>query len=249
MARDAGQSTLLGVFARYWQPGQAKTRLAAKIGEEAAARLHRLFVETTLSRLACPETAAARWLAVTPADSLGQFQPLAAVSRHSWEVLPQEAGDLGRRMEHFFRRALKKFDRAILLGSDSPDLPRPFVAAAFRELTAAPVVLGPAADGGYYLIGLSASFLAGRWPSTLWDEMPWSSPRLLTETLRRVVQCGLDYRLLPEFRDVDQWEDLVALHGRLGNAGSQLEAELKVLRDAVAEIVAGGLRIAERADG
>src|SRR5688572_30399608 len=118
MIRDAARSsaaegTLLGVFARYWEPGRVKTRLATRIGDESAARLHRQLVETTLLRLA--GIGGEQWLAVSPGEALPR---VAQESRAAagWRISEQNGADLGARMGDFFARAFAAADRAVLVG-------------------------------------------------------------------------------------------------------------------------------------
>jgi glycosyltransferase A (GT-A) superfamily protein (DUF2064 family) len=116
----------------------------------------------------------------------------------------------------------------VLIGSDSPDLPTELMDQAFASLLQTPVVVGPAADGGYYLIGIAASSRASDL-TFLFDDMPWSTPAVLSETLERLECRGVGYHLLPPWRDVDEWEDLVALYRRLSQPASRLDEMLAAL--------------------
>ena len=237
MAEPAA-GTLLGVFARYWTPGKVKTRLARRIGNESAARLHRQFVETTLSRLA--GIAAQQWLAATPGETVALIAAECACVR-TWQVVPQTDGDLGERMQSFFRDASRGADRVVLIGSDSPDLPRAYVEQAFAELSRAPVVLGPAADGGYYLIGIAAKLLASRDASFLFEAMPWSRPELLSTTLSKLEQRNIGCRLLRSWRDVDDWSDLMELGRRLAEKQFVPDQALADLQAAVKSVISFNL--------
>ena len=226
--------TLLGVFARYWVAGDVKTRLARRIGNVSAARLHRQFVETTLTRMA--GIAREQWLVVTPPEAIG------AVSREcgpaqGWRIKAQVEGDLGRRMQSFFLRALEVADRAVLIGSDSPDLPPEYIDEAVAELSRSAVVVGPAADGGYYLIGLAADLVQDGDSSILFDDMPWSSDDLLSTTLGRLAARQIDCHLLPPWSDVDDWSDLVQLHRRLCDDRDAADKALADLRTVVEQVI------------
>src|SRR5205807_3280651 len=130
-------------------------------------------------------------------------------ARGRYDLARQRNGDLGQRMAGFFTEQLEDgAARVVLVGTDSPSLPASFVQQAFHELDSADVVLGPAADGGYYLIGC-----AGRVPP-VFDGVAWGEPRVLLETVARLPA---DYRLalLPPWYDVDTLADWWALRGHL----------------------------------
>ena len=198
-------TTQLGMFAKHWQPGAVKTRLAASIGNEAAAALHRQFVQTLLSRF--QNVADRQYLCFTPADAAESFRDL---DLGCWTLDPQAAGDLGARMQHYFSSALSKISapRAILIGSDSPDLPLEFLEEAFDKLREFPVVLGPTTDGGYYLLGLSQTV------PPIFDNIPWSTAEVWPQTIARLTVAGIPYHVLPQWYDVD---DLAGLR-RLCNS-------------------------------
>ena len=196
---------LLGMFAKYWEPGQVKTRLAATLGEQPSARVYQVFVETLIHRLA--DVADHRILAFAPPDREHNFQQVQA----TWDLQRQlDPGDLGDRMQNFFETALRDgFDRVVLIGSDSPDLPVDVLHQAFEQLGDHDVVLGPSLDGGYYLIGV-----AGQVPS-VFDGMPWSSPELWETTVRRLTEQQCRFAVLPTWYDVDTLADLTLLNKKL----------------------------------
>ncbi len=240
MANEAGSGSakggsLLGVFARYWTPGQVKTRLAASIGHDAAASLHRQFVTTTLARLA--GIADQQWLAMTPSGKISRMAEMGDAAR-GWTVIAQGGGDLGQRMQKFFDAGLLAADRVVLVGSDSPDLPRRWIAEAFAELARVPVVLGPSVDGGYYLLGMAAKLLSALDLAFLFEAIAWSTPQVLPMTLARLASRGIDCHLLPPWRDVDEWPDLVELHTRLTACDARYDESLRELRAAVGQVVA-----------
>ena len=218
-------TTQLGMFAKHWQPGTVKTRLAASIGNEAAAALHRHFVQALLDRF--QNIADRHILCFAPADSADSFGQL---NLGCWTLEPQAAGDLGSRMQHYFSAALLAFPlplplgegrgeglatnntprhRTVLIGSDSPDLPRKYLAEAFDKLYDVPVVLGPTDDGGYYLIGLSDKV------PPIFDNIPWSTPQVWPQTIARLTAAGIPYHTLPQWYDVDDTAGLRRLHDSL----------------------------------
>jgi len=191
-----------GVFAKYWQPGQAKTRLAAGIGAAAASELYLQFIRTTLHRFR--QVADRRVAVVTPVDREDEFR---GILPEEWDLQRQTAGDLGARMAAYFARAFAAgFCRVVLIGTDSPTLPRRFVAQAFEALMRNDVVLGPAEDGGYYLIGFRQQATPGM--SQIFERIIWSGPDVFEATRERIAEARLSAGLLPRWYDVD---DLAAL--------------------------------------
>jgi hypothetical protein len=188
----------LGMFARYWEPGRVKTRLISELGVSAAADLHRRSVQTLAWRFRA--VGDVRTICVTPSNRVDGLRE--AIPRE-WSVEPQADGDLGRRLHAFFSpRVAGGTDPIVVIGSDSPTLPLASIERAFRELQDNPVVLGPADDGGYYLIGLR-----GLVPP-LFDDLPWGTDRVLEITRRRLDEVGIAYALLEPWYDVDRPADL-----------------------------------------
>ena len=187
------------MFAKFWAPGEAKTRLAADIGSEQAAQLHKVFVQTLLERFG--RTADRRTIVYAPAN---RAEPFAALARAEWKLAAQTEGDLGRRMQSWFELVFAAgARRAVLIGSDSPTLPMSFVESAFHLLKDNDIVLGPADDGGYYLIG------ASRPTPPIFENMVWSQPTVWDETVARLEAAGSRYAALPRWYDVDEWDDLL----------------------------------------
>lgn len=195
----------LGLFAKHWTPGRVKTRLAAAIGDAPAAEFHRVCVVTLTERLA--DLADRRTVVYSPTSAAEQFRR--AIS-HDWELRAQSAGDLGRRLRAFFVAAFAEgARRVVVLGSDSPSLPRTYVRDAFDCLETHACVLGPAADGGYYLVGLADRALP------IFEDIPWSSPQTLAATQTRLRALAARWAELPPWYDVDGLPDLLRLQTEL----------------------------------
>jgi len=189
--------TLLGVLAKHWTPGAVKTRLAAAIGDHQAAVVYHDMLATTLARFAA--LADRRRVVFTPSDQRDDF---AHLTDSAWELEPQIDGHLGHRIEHCFSHALAQgFERVVLIGADTPTVPAEFVAGAFRLLTRRSVVFGPAADGGYYLVG------AARRVPPIFTDIPWGTPEVWVSTKRRMEQAGIAWAELPTWWDVDDDRD------------------------------------------
>jgi len=127
-----------------------------------------------------------------------------------YELTAQPEGDLGGRMAAFFDSVFQQgASQAVLVGTDSPTLPLSYISRAFEQLEEVDLVLGPATDGGYYLIGLSGSI-----PS-IFQNMNWSRPSVLADTMNRLRGSSWRLGLLPPWYDVDTLDDWQMLRGHL----------------------------------
>ena len=183
------------VFGREPRAGRVKTRLAEAIGGAAAAAVYAFLLEHALAvaRATCYELR----LSLADAPSRGWVPPFGI------EHDLQSSGDLGERMAHAFRLAFDDgADRVLLIGSDIAHLRRGHLERAFAALAERPVVLGPAADGGYWLVGQ-------RRPGTdLFSGVPWSSPDTAAVTRRRLAAQGVRWTEIATLHDVDAVDDL-----------------------------------------
>lgn len=189
-------------FVKFPEPGKVKTRLARHVGPEEAARLYRELVEKNMQVLTSLAAEGIQtWIAFDPPH---QRQAVEAWLPGAQAYFPQEGNDLGERMSHAFDYGLARAGHVMALGSDTQGLTREILLEGFEALAKQDVVLGPARDGGYYLIGLKKAC------SYLFEDMVWSHPVVLAMTMARVRQHVLSYALLPELNDLDEIEDLVA---------------------------------------
>lgn len=184
-------------------PGLAKTRLAESIGQDAAAAVAAAFIDDTITT-ARDEGWKLR-LVVTPAEAAPSFSQLAGGAPADIQV----DGDLGDRIGAALRDSVARGQRPVLIGSDSPDLPRSIIGTAFILLQSNDVVLGPATDGGFYLIGCR------EFPIGLFEGVPWSTPAACEAVVRNARARGLSIAFLPEWEDVDDLESLIALKERI----------------------------------
>lgn len=198
--------TTLGLFVKNPEPGRVKSRLAASIGDVAAAALYRAFLSDLIPRFR--STGVRRVLAYSPAEAAAR-EFFAQQSAGSYELWPQPLSGLGTRMRQFFEAFGP--DPVVLIGSDSPTLPVGFPNVAFAMLQRADVVLGPATDGGLYLIGLNQQ--RRTWP--IFDEVDWSTSRVLDQVMRRLVELDARVEVLPPWYDIDEPRDLPFLRGHL----------------------------------
>lgn len=186
-----------------------KTRLTSDLSSEQAASLRAaLFLDTVdvARSLGAPVR-----VCVTPADAQEQIASLV----HDVEVAPQSEGDLGLRMFDAFIAGFESGARAVVvIGSDLPTLPRSHLEEAFRQLeTGADSVFGPADDGGYYLVGISARCVTnmGDWDlgRQLFSGVIWGSDAVLQQSLAAASRAGLSAELISAWYDVDRPEDLM----------------------------------------
>ncbi len=203
--RTENHDKVFGLFAKWPKPGAVKTRLAAETSPEWAADVARAFL---LDMLDCFASVRVRRILAFAPDS--EESAFAEVVTGRFQLVPQVNGDLGARLADFFEQQFRAgAQQVVVIGSDSPSLPAEFIDEAFAKLDAADVVLGPATDGGYYLIGCARP-LPG-----LFLGIPWSGPRVLLETMKRASQLDLRLALLEPWYDVDSLADWWMLQGHL----------------------------------
>lgn len=186
------------VFQKYPKPGTVKTRLAQSIGAEKAARLYAFLIRHTH-----------RQLAGLDADIFVFYK--GPISRKDYpekkyQFHAQESGDLGAKMKHSFRQVFSQgYEQALVIGTDCYELQARHINKAFDLLLDKDLVLGPAVDGGYYLLGLRKQ------ADLLFEDISWSTSMVLQETLRRAETAGLSLAFLEKLPDVDRYEDLGVL--------------------------------------
>lgn len=203
------ESRALVVFARAPVRGAVKTRLAASLGDAEALAVYRAMGRRVMEGVA--RVAACDVVVSCTPDTLGEL--VRAWLGDRWRIEGQGEGDLGARMASAIdRRVADGAGRIVVIGTDCPDVDADVVDQAFDALRDADVVLGPASDGGYYLIGVQRAL------PVLFDDVPWSSRTTLRTTLYRAAATGLTVVLLNELRDIDtadDWEAWTAAGGSL----------------------------------
>jgi rSAM/selenodomain-associated transferase 1 len=184
--------------------GEVKTRLCPPLTPVQAAALARCFLLDRLEQLR-DVSEGDPLVAFAPKERAAEMRGLAPAGTR---LVPQEGADLGARMDRLLTDLLAEgFGGAIAVGTDTPTLPTAYVRRACAALRdeAVDLVVGPAEDGGYYLIGLRAPAPA------LFTNMRWSTETVMADTLDRVRRLGLRHALLPTWFDVDRGEDLARL--------------------------------------
>ena len=186
------------VFAKVPRPGRVKTRLAAAIGDDAAASLYRDLGRRVLDGVRGGPYRLSVY--IDPANELAAARDW--LGEAGVVFRPQEGEDLGERLADAFRRELERARHVCAIGTDAPAVDGRVAERAFAELAGNDLVLGPALDGGYYLIGAR-----GHWPE-LFRGVPWSTEDVLTATLARASALGLRTAILDPLPDIDTVEDL-----------------------------------------
>jgi rSAM/selenodomain-associated transferase 1 len=207
-------TTALIIMAKAPDPGLAKTRLIPALGAQGAARLAQRLLEHTIQTAAQTSCFGHRELCVTPNASHQVFEranntATTAGQPQAFAVTNQGEGDLGARMQRAFERALARFDSAILIGTDAPGMTAQHLDQAARDLARHDVVLVPALDGGYTLIGLKQSI-----PS-LFADMVWSRADVMAVTRARLSACQTTWHEYPPMADIDEPQDLIHLPAAL----------------------------------
>lgn len=193
-------------FVKYPEKGQVKSRLSTEFDETLTVELYKKFVHDLLAML--NKTDFTTVICYHPKSTLDKFTMW--LGSHYY-YLPQKGENLGQRMKNSFIDAFaNNFERAIIIGSDSPDLPLDYINQAFSSLKNHDVVIGPCSDGGYYLIG----FTQNTFLPNAFEEINWSTETVFSETMNTLSNNGLKIRILPKWSDVDTLSDLIAFFKR-----------------------------------
>lgn len=188
------------VFARAPVPGKTKTRLIPALGEQGAAQLHARLIERTLERLtAVADADVSLWC--TPSGEDSCLQAYARVCGATVQL--QRGSDLGRRMQFAFADTLQTAPWAIVVGTDCPDMQTADAEQAAADLQkGTDAVIGPAFDGGYYLLGLR------RLSPALFTDVPWGTDQVWPTTRERLQRLGWSWSTVTRRRDLDRPDDL-----------------------------------------
>jgi uncharacterized protein len=188
---------LLIVFSKNPVAGRVKTRLAASIGDRAALEVYETLRAMTLQAASAAEcTKAVFYSDFIPADDL-------FLRTEGFDAFLQEGNDLGERMHRAFLEGFGLgFDHVVLIGTDCPELSSFLIDQAFGELEIQDAVLGPARDGGFYLVGLNHPM------PELFLDRKWSTSGVLNESLGILRKQHAEYALLPALSDIDTIKDL-----------------------------------------
>ena len=195
--------TALIIFVKNQRYGQVKTRLAAKLGHDQAFEAYKILVQHTLQ------------ISLTiKADKFLFYHE--KIEKDEWpgiaERLVQRGDDLGTRMKNAFALLFSKnYDKVLIIGSDCLEITDSIIEQGFSKLDSTDVVIGPARDGGYYLLGLKEN------SPLLFENIEWSTSKVLAQTTKACKENNLDYSMLELLNDIDEAGDWLkakqALHG------------------------------------
>lgn len=187
--------------------GKVKTRLAPPLSKKDAARLYECFIQDTFSRISVlkgidiiaaytPNGMAAKVKKIAPPDIT---------------IIPQKGKDLGERLQNIFSQLFSiGYKMVAIIGTDSPDLPVEYIKKSFSMLKGTTeLVLGPAEDGGYYLIAMSTEC------KEIFENIPWSTNIVFKKTIEKAERVGLKAAILPKWYDVDDIDSLKVLRDNL----------------------------------
>jgi rSAM/selenodomain-associated transferase 1 len=206
MAESKSENRLI-VFAKAPIAGEVKTRLTPFLTAESAAQLHKNLVEHTLVTVTSIENCSVElWVG---SDHLWWGE---LAKRFAVEVFQQCGNDLGERMLFALDDALQRSHKVLIVGTDCPSITPQYLADAFECLDRESVVIGPADDGGYVMLGLRRSV------PLLFTNMEWGSANVFPETVSRLETAGLGWCELESLMDIDRPDDFLTL--------SQLKPEL-----------------------
>lgn len=232
-AGNATQKVIL-VFTKYPTPGFAKTRLIPALGPRGAAQVSaRLTVRCVQTVAAFARESQARvyvYCAATPEQTKSGRDPVKDMrdflttecdaDTDAVEIRNQCEGDLGDRLTHAFQSTFEEHPHccAVVVGTDIPEVAVPTLRSAFDALDTKDVVVGPAEDGGYYLLGTRA------FSPAVFERIQWSTSTVLSETIQRTSDAGLTHNLLKTMRDIDVPEDLPYLRENFADFRAILDA-------------------------
>jgi hypothetical protein len=191
------------LFLKYPERGAVKTRLANTLGDDLTYELYQCFLADIS---AMTRHVKAQTIIVYSGSEGVSFSDFPDI-----QCIRQRGIDIGERMHHAFLDVFAQgFERCLLIGSDSPDLPVRQMNDAFDKLDSADLVLGPSTDGGYYLIGCKQHSLC---PS-IFHNIHWSTANVYLETVKRIDEARLKYAQLPQWADIDEFDDLRKFYER-----------------------------------
>ena len=194
------------IFTRYPEAGTAKTRLIQTLGPDGAAKLQQRMTKIAIN--VCNRFFEGNSGSHVEIRYQGGSVALMTESFGKGNYRPQFHGNLGQRMLMAFEDAFyEKAEAVVLIGSDCPEITTELLAAAFDILTSHDLVLGPARDGGYYLIGMRRLI-----PELFPDAMPWGTSDVMETTLGKASESGVSVSLLPVLDDIDRPEDIAGFH-------------------------------------
>ena len=210
------QSSCLILFAKEPIAGRVKTRLEVALGMEGTLDLYRRMLKrqiTLLNKASRITSHLAIQLWVEGDCEHADFKPF------NGTIHSQQGNDIGERMSFALQQALTKFDSAMLIGCDCPEITDAYLNKAFAVLkNSSDAVFGPAADGGYVLVGLKEH------TDKIFKRVDWGSERVMAQSRKHLRENNIRWQELDILHDIDEPEDLIYLDGKLKAKSSKLKA-------------------------
>lgn len=212
------------------EKGEVKSRLANKLGRSLTTDLYRAFVADIITTTA----GGGEWQL-----EVAFFPPNSCENIRNWlgngiSLMEQTGSHLGERMLSVFLKSFAKgYSKVVLIGSDLPDLPGHVLRDAFSGLDSEGIALGPALDGGYYLIG----FEKGKFLPEVFDDINWSTSTVFDETVSILAGRGCKIHILPSWGDIDTLEDLKSLYARHEKSDFHYSATMTCIKENRANIL------------
>lgn len=190
---------LYGIMMKYPEPGRVKTRLAKDIGQDKAAFICRQMTERVIRRTIPIAGEYGRFIFYDPPERVQDFK----LWFPNEKLITQKGSDVGARMGNAIRYMLEnRAEKTVITGTDIPDINRIIIAQAFEILSHKDIVIGPAHDGGYYLIGMKTPI------PELFQGITWSAGNVFSETVNIIKLLNKSYGTVPVLSDIDTIEDL-----------------------------------------
>ncbi len=196
------ENTLL-IFVKNPQVGKVKTRLAKTIGDKKALSIYQALLKLT-ERVTAP-------LNVVKMVYYNEWiEKYDVFSEKDYHKALQANGNLGEKMKQAFKTEFENgAKKVVIIGSDCPEIETSILEKTFKELDTHQIVIGPAVDGGYYLLGMNTFY------PFLFEDKPWSTAEVYSQSVGAIQKHKLDYFTLPTLRDIDTEEDYILLKNRL----------------------------------
>lgn len=199
---DTREEALL-IFLKNNEQGKVKTRLAKTLGDEKALEIYKKLKAYTFAIANKTEADKQLWFSNFLPDK-------ASIPLNHFQMKIQKGKSLGERMKRGFKQAFEEgYKKVVIIGSDCAQLQEEHLQKAYAALDSTDVVIGPARDGGYYLLGMRAYL------PTLFDDIDWSSERVFRQTVAKIEQGGNTYNTLETVNDVDTEADWHEVKERL----------------------------------
>ncbi len=230
MISDPDEAPALLIFARFPREGRVKSRLAARLGKDWALRIYRAMLLDSIDRFGSLSTGQRRLFLSDCTPEEGHALISETSCGPGFVLGIQRGADLGARLTNGLLECGRRPGGFLILGADSPTVPLSYLRRAARKMSTVEVVIGPALDGGYYLLGM-------RRPRTdLFRGIDWGSNRVLEQTLARMQPD--EYVLLPPWSDVDTIHDLDRIRAELAASPEWKESRLRAVLSALGETFA-----------